>query len=105
MQAAIALGLETNLLEKVGLMLLLAVGLSLLSPLLGGPLPPLSAVLAVLILRLSLQGWAFWQARRLQLQGQGARGPSAASLFISAVLVLLLTWQLLQGNGVLPLRL
>lgn len=71
--------------------LLLAAGLSLLSPLLGGPRPPLEAVAALLGLRLGLQVW-----RAVQ---RGERGQLPA-LLLAGLLLLALFWQAaVRGPG------
>ncbi|ADY26057.1 hypothetical protein Deipr_0901 [Deinococcus proteolyticus MRP] len=78
-----------DLLWQLSTALLLAAGLSLLSPLLGGPTPPLGAVAALLGLRLALQTWrAVQRGERRQLPG----------LVLTALLLGLLALQAGQGG-------
>ena len=75
----------------VSLMLLLAAALSLLSPALGGPVPPLGAIAALLLLRL---GVLMWRARQL------GEGQNMTSLALSVLLTVLLLWTAgTQGTG------
>ncbi|GHF98193.1 hypothetical protein GCM10017783_07740 [Deinococcus piscis] len=73
-----------DLLWQLSFVLLLAAGLSLLSPLLGGPMPPLGAVAALLGLRLALQVW-----RAVQF-GERRQLPA---LLLTALLLGMLFWQ------------
>lgn len=74
-----------DLLWQLSVVLLLAVALSLLSPLVGGPTPPLVAVAVLLGLRLILQ---VWRAARL------GEGYNLASLALSALLLTLLLFEM-----------
>ncbi|WP_261663775.1 hypothetical protein [Deinococcus sp. Marseille-Q6407] len=72
-----------DLLWQISAVLLLAAGLGLLSPVLGGPMPPVEAVAALLGLRLALQAW-----RAVRLGQAREQLPSLALTVVLLVLLL-----------------